>query len=171
MTTPPPLPCRWTGDSFEPASPHWARQADQHFVVGQIYPLEIREERSPASHKHYFSAIAEAHRNLPEEAAERLPTPEHLRRFALIKCGYRDERTITCNSRAEALRVASFIRPMDEFALVVVAGNSVSVFTAKSQSMRAMNKATFAASKDAVLAYLAEMLGTTPRELAESEAA
>lgn len=169
MTT--PIPMQWDGETFHPASPYWARQADQHFVVGQIYPLEIREERSPASHKHYFSAIAEAHRNLRAEAAERLPTPEHLRKFALIRCGYRDERSIVCASKAEALRVASFIKPMDDFAMVITDGATVTVYTARSQNMKAMDKRTFAASKEAVLAYLAEMLGTTPRELAESEAA
>lgn len=170
MTTAPPIPCQWDGEVFKPVG-RWSIQADRHFVVGQVYPLEVREARSHASHAHYFAAISEAHKNLPDEAAERLPTPDHLRRFALIKTGYRDERTITCNSRAEALRVAGFVRPMDEFALVVVAGSSVSVFTAKSQSMRAMDKATFQRSKDDVLAYIATMLGTTARELAESEAA
>lgn len=163
-----PLPCRWTGEAFEPASPHWARQADRHFVVGQIYPLEVRESRSSASHNHFFAAVAEAHRNLPEAAAERLPTPDHLRRFALIKTGHRDERSIVCASHAEALRVAAFVKPMDDFALVVTAGATVSIFTAKSQSVRAMGKAEFAASKDAVLAYIASLIGSDAKTLAQN---
>ena len=41
----------------------------------------------------------------------------------------------------------------------------VTVYTAKSQSLRAMGKADFQASKDAVLGIVSEMVGTTPAEL------
>lgn len=171
MSAPPPIPMQWDGESFRPASPHWARQADRHFVVGQTYPLEVREDRSAASHRAYFAAVNEAHKNLPDELAERFPTPDALRRFALIRTGHRDERSIACASKAEALRVAAFVKPMDYCAVVTVVGALVTVYTARSQSMRAMDRATFQKSKDDVLRYLAEMLGTTPRELQSSEAA
>jgi len=171
MSAPPPIPFRWTGDSFEPASRYWASQADRHFVVGQVYPLEVREERSTASHRAFFAQINEAWKTLPDEAADRFPTPDALRKFALIRTGYRDERSIACASKAEAQRVAAFVKPMDEFAVVTVTGPTVTVYTARSQSMRAMDKATFQKSRDDVLAYIAQMIGTTTRELAASEAA
>lgn len=170
MTSVPPIPCQWDGEAFKPVG-RWSIQADRHFVVGQVYPLEVREDRSAASHRAYFAAVNEAFKNLPEAVAERFPTPDSLRRFALIRTGHRDERSIACASKAEALRVAAFVRPMDDCAVVTVTGSLVTVYTARSQSMRSMDKATFQRSKDDVLAYLAQMLGTTARELAASEAA
>jgi hypothetical protein len=112
-----------------------------------------------------FAALKEAHNSLPDETAERLPTPEHLRKFALIKTGFADSRSLACSSRAEALRIAAFMRPADEFSVVTIEGAVVTVWTAKSQSVRAMGKAEFTASKDAVLAYVASLIGTTTAAL------
>jgi hypothetical protein len=141
------------------------RLATKHFGDGEVVTLEVREERSSASHRHYFAQLKEAHDNLPDEIAERLPTPEHLRKYALIRSGYRDERSIVCASKAEALRVAGFVKPLDEFAIVTTQGAVVSVWTAKSQSVRAMPKGEFQESKDRVLAYVASLIGTTTAAL------
>jgi hypothetical protein len=43
----------------------------------------------------------------------------------------------------------------------------VTVLTALSQSRRAMGKKRFQASKDAVLAFVAELIGTSPATLAK----
>lgn len=155
----------WVGDAMVPKHP---RLADRHYVIGEAYYLEIREDRSAASHRFYFASINEAHGSLPEDLAERLPTPEHLRKFALIRTGYADQRTHVCASKAEALRLASFIRPMDEFAVVVTHEKVVTVWTAKSQSMRAMDKKTFAESKEKVLDFIASLIGVTPSALDEA---
>lgn len=165
---PPTLPCQWDGEHFIPAGAQWARVADRHFVVGQIYPLEVREDRSGVSHRHYFAAIHEAWQNLPEDVAERFPTSEHLRKYALIKAGFRDERSVVCGSKAEAQRVAAFIKPIDDYAVVVSQDAVVVIFTAKSQSVKAMGKADFQRSKDAVLDILAGLIGTTPHALAQA---
>ena len=156
------IPTSWDGDAFVPLRGFRLR-CDREFVVGQHYVLEAIEERSAASHRHYFAAINEAWKNLPERVADRYSSPEHLRKAALIHEGYRDERSIVCASKAEAQRVAAFIRPMDSYAVVVVREAVVIVYTAQSQSMRAMGKAAFAKSKDAVLDYVAGLIGT-PRE-------
>lgn len=161
----PVMQFQWTGDSFQPASPHWVHEADKHLVVGKVYPLEVREDRSSASHRGYFAAINEAHQNLSDQDRERWPSPDHLRRYALIKCGYADERSVVCPTETVAVRMAAFIRPMDGYAIVAPEGCVVRVWTAKSQSMRAMDKKTFQASKDAVLAYIASLIGTTAGEL------
>lgn len=161
----PPIPFRWTGDSFEPL-PRFARDCDRFFVVGQVYRMVEEQDRSDASHRHYFAMINEAWQSLPEPAAERFPTPEHLRKFALIKAGFADSRTFTASSRAEAVRLAAFMRPVDEFAIVTTDGATVTMWTARSQSMKAMGRKEFQASKDAVLRVLAELIGTTPNALA-----
>ena len=152
-----PVAFRWDGEAMLPLHP---RIADKQYVVGEIYRLEPREERSAASHAHYFASITEAHSNLPDDSAERFPTPDALRKFALIRAGFRDERSIVASSKAEALRLAAFIKPMDEFAVVTVKDAVVIVYTAKSQSMKAMGKADFEASKKAVLDIVAQMIGS-----------
>lgn len=135
------------------------------FGDGEVVTLERREERSRASHGHYFVSVHEAWQSLPEHMAERFPTDDHLRKWALIRCGFRDERSIACASKAEALRVAAFIRPLDEYATVIVREAVATVLTAKSQSYRAMGKEAFAASKAAVLDLLASLLEVEPRAL------
>lgn len=163
----PPLRFSWDGEAFYPRAP---KLADKYFVIGQEYSLAPHEDRSVASHRHYFASVNEAHGNLPEILAERLPTPEHLRKYALIKAGYRDERSIVCASKAEAQRVKAFVEPIDDFAIVVADGATVTVFTAKSQSLRAMGKKAFAESKDAVLRIISEMIGVDVGTLQQNTA-
>lgn len=165
MTAIYPLVFRWDGEAMVPLNP---RAADRMYVVGEQYRLEPREDRSAASHAHYFAALNDAHANLPDDLAERFPTPGALRKYALIRAGYRDERSIVAASKAEARRIAAFIRPMDEFAVVSVHDAAVVVWTAKSQSMKAMGKKAFGESKTAVLGFVAELLGCSPDQLGKA---
>lgn len=162
MSAPAPQWFEWSGEGMMPLHP---RAADRVYVVGERYHLEHREERSSASHARYFAAIGEAFDNLPAHIAANIVSPEHLRKLALIRAGYRDERSIVCSSKAEALKVAAFVRPLDEYAVVSVSGATVVVLTAKSQSMRAMPKGEFQKSKDAVLQVIAEMIGVSSETL------
>lgn len=164
-----PFAVTWTGTGFDVLYRD-AKRADAELVIGQRYGVEVIEERSEASHKQFFAAVNEIWKNLPDDLAAEFPSAEALRKRALIVAGFRDERTIACSSRAEALRLAAFIRPMDDFALVVVSGSLVSVYTAQSQSKKAMGKERWEASKVAVFDKLAEMIGTS-REAVETRAA
>lgn len=168
MATQYPVICIWDGEALVPAGPVWARRADQQWVVGERYQVELRQDRSAASHRHFFAAIHEAWQNLPEDAAERFQTSEHLRKWALIRAGYRDERTIVASSKAEAQRLAAFIRPMDDYAVVLVSGAVVKVCTAKSQSVKAMGRKEFEESKAKVLDVIAGLLGTTADALRQN---
>lgn len=159
-----PILFSWDGESMTPHK-RFQIECDRAFVIGETYRMTVQEHRSQASHSHYFAAIHEAWMNLPELTAERFPTAEHLRKYALIKAGYRDERSIVCNSKAEALRIAAFIRPMDEFCIVTTHEAVVTVWTAKSQSKAAMGKQVFQESKNKVLDVLAEMIGVQPETL------
>jgi len=158
------MPFVWDGESFTPRR-GFAKQADALYVVGETYRLEPVEDRSAVSHRHYFASINEAWSNLPEDQVERFPTAEHLRKWCLIKAGYADSCQIVAASRAEALRLAAFIRPMDTYAVVTVDGPVVTRWTAHSQSLRAMGKKVFQESKDAVLGILAGLIGVTADEL------
>ena len=75
----------WDGEAMVPRHP---RRADQLFVVGETYPLIINEDRSVATHNHEFAWLREAWLNLPETLADLYPSPEHLRKRALIEAGY-----------------------------------------------------------------------------------
>lgn len=160
-----PILCSWDGESFAPASPYWQRQADEAYTVGETYRLAPYEERSWRSHQHYFACINDVWQNLPEHLVDQYPTSEKLRKHALIKTGYHDSRSVACASAEEAERVAAFIRPIDDYAVVTIRDNVVTIYTAKSQSMRAMGKATFQKSKDDVLGILANMIGVNSNEL------
>lgn len=164
-----PIPFVWEGDVFRPL-PGFAKVCDREFVVGMRYRLAEEQDRSAASHRHYFACINTAWENLPEHLAAEFPTPDHLRRYALIKAGYADRRTLVASSKAEAVRLAAFVKPMDSYAVVTVSDATVTVWTARSQSVKAMGKAEFLASKDAVLSILAEMIGTDPTTLAANAA-
>ena len=154
----------WDGDVMIPLK-RFAKLCDDQFVIGEEYRLEVREDRSMRSHSHFFAELTEVWRNLSDEHAERFPTMDHLRRWCLIKAGYRDERSIVCSSKAEAQRVAAFMRPADEFAVVTVNEAVVTFYTAKSQSVRAMGRKDFQESKQAVLDIAAGMIGVSRDDL------
>ena len=165
-----PVLLQWNGEAFQPANRHWARECDKRFVVGEFYTLAEHNDRSKSSHNHYFAAISDAWQNLPETYAGMnfAESAEHLRAYALIKTGYCDTHTIVCSSKAEAGRVAAFIRPIDAFSVVVVNEATVTRYTAKSQSVKAMGKQEFQESKTAVLDFLDDLIGvdrgTTQRQ-------
>lgn len=158
------LPFTWNGEAMTPAR-GFAQRCDAEFVVGAVYHLEAMEERSAASHRHYFAAVNEAWQNLPEAMVEQFPTSEHLRKWCLIRAGYHQSRDIVVSSKAEARRLAAFVKPLDGYAVVVAREAVVTVYTAESQSQRAMGKQRFQESKDAVLSLLGAMIGTDPVEI------
>lgn len=157
-----PQPFTWDGEVMRPRRP---RAADREFVIGETYVLERWESRSTLSHNHEFAWLSDAWKNLPEPLADQFPTPEHLRKRALIDAGYYTETIIDASTNAAALRVASYARTKDDFAYVVVRGSLVVERVAKSQSRRAMNRKEFQESKTAILEIVSAMIGVTPEEL------
>lgn len=151
-----PLIFNWDGEAMVPVHP---RLADKQFVVGERYPLVVNETRSRQSHDHFFASVDSAWMNLPEDQAEHYKTSEHLRKYALIRAGYADERSLVCANRAEALRVAAFIEAGDDYAVVTVKSATVTEYKAKSQSLRAMGKEAFQDSKQKVLDIVSAMIG------------
>lgn len=151
----------------------FAERAGREFVDEAVYQLAPHEDRSDKTHRHEFAFIREAWKQLPEELAEAYPSPKALRKRALIAAGFYTEQIIDAGSNAAALRVASGIRafPGDDFPIVVVRGPLVAIRRAKSQSYRAMDRAEFARSKEAVLAVVAELIGVDPEALQNARAA
>ena len=160
-----PLYWKWDGESLIPLNP---LAADRVLTVGERYCLVEHHERSAKSHSHFFAALHDAWQNLPEATGERFPTPESLRKYCLIKAGYANQREFACSSRAEALRLAAFLRPVNEFAIVTVREAVVIEWTAQSQSLRAMGKAAFQDSKQKVLDIVASYIGITADTLSSN---
>lgn len=163
-----PLPFRWTGDSFEPISPYFAKECDKRYVVGEVYNLEVREERSSAAHKAFFAEINEAWKNLPEHLSQQYPSEKHLRARALVQAGFYDEMILDVGTRAAAIRAAAQFRVDNAFAYVFVRGGIVIRRTPKSQAYRAMPKAEFNRSAEAVRAIIAELIGTSTEALTQN---
>ncbi|HEX7767095.1 MAG TPA: hypothetical protein VF443_10300 [Nitrospira sp.] len=168
MTQDTPIECVWTGEVFQPTSLYQVRRADKQFAKGEILRIVHEPERSHNSHAHYFATVNEAWRNLPPLMAERFPSPDHLRKWALIKAGYCNTHSMPCSSATEARRLAAFIRPMDEFSVVTVERSMVTMYTSQSQSYRSMDKKTFQESKDKVLEVLAVEIGVAKQELSDA---
>lgn len=148
-----PVAFIWDGEAMQPEH-RFVPLCNRQFVVGEHYTMIPHEERSDASHRQFFAEVNEVWKNLPEEMAKHFPTPEHLRKWALIRCGYADSRAMVFRSDTDAERVATFIRPMDAFAVITMNGPVLTVYTAQSQSKASMNKAEFQKSKHDVLELL-----------------
>lgn len=166
MTQPPRVfRFMWRDGVFVPEN-RLAAYCDETFGEGEVVTFERHEERSIASHNHYHASIQTAFDNLPEQD-ERFPTPNALRKWALIKSGYCTEMSVVCADPEQAATVASFTGNA-EGVIIVVRGNIVKKYTAKSQSMKAMGKDEFQKSKDAVLDTIAELIAVTRKKLEQN---
>lgn len=154
----------WDGDAMIPL-PRFKKLCDQLYTVHEEYPLIVLENRSQASHNHYFAAIAEAHANLAEEWAAKFPTPEHMRARALVEEGYATETDYVLNDAAAARAFATVLRKKEPYNVIQISGNVVKEFAPLSQSTAAMKKQAFEDSKAAVLARVASWARTTPAQL------
>jgi hypothetical protein len=161
-----PVAYSWDGTAMRPL-PAYAELLAKRYMVGEVVTLAPVLGRSSTSHRHYFACVREAWLNLPEPLAERFPTEERLRKYALIKAGFCEARQIVCVSQADARRLAAGLTLLDDYAVIAVEARVVTVCTAKSQSGNVMSKAQFQASKEAVLGVLAEMIGVDPAKLIE----
>lgn len=148
--------------------PIYPRLADRHYVIGQRYFLEEHAERSTATHRHMFAWLNEAFKNLPEHLAAQFPNVEALRKRALIEAGYYTQEIIDAGSNIVAVRVAAYARQVDDYAVISVSDNIVVIRRAKSQSLKAMDRDEFNASKQAVLEIVSAMIGVEPDTLARA---
>lgn len=166
MSEAPPILVRYVDGNFVPANAPMAKRCEQHFQQGELYRIDFREDRSSNSHKHYFASINSAFKNLPENYAHLCPTPDDLRRRALIVNGYADHIDLVGIADEAAIEIARQIRRHGGYAIVTSNGNVHRIYIAKSQSMRAMDKHEFQASKQAVLNTISDWIGVDPATLA-----
>lgn len=164
MTQPPRLyRMVWRDGAFVPDGARLAAYCEEQFGEGEVVTFERHEERSTQSHNHYFACINEAWQNLPE-GDNRFSTPEALRKWALIRGGYCTVNDVVLPTPEAAQTVAAFMGN-SEGTIIVVRDCVVRRYTAKSQSMKAMNKDEFQRSKTDVLDIIAELLAVKRKEL------
>lgn len=161
----PPILCIYEDGVFKPARPAQELRAKRYYENGKLYPLVIQHERSMRSHRHFFACVHEAWTNLPEEYGDEFPTSEHLRKHALIKTGFRHERTIAGVNEKQVPGIIAAIREYDEFAYFIVDGPVLRILTAESQSERNMGKEKFQRSKNEVLEFISNLIGTSRAQL------
>ena len=160
-----PLDFEWDGEAMVPAN---SKRADQQYVIGEHYRLAPYEDRSLNSHNHFFAALSESYKNLPEKIAANFMSFDHFRKWCLIRTGFCDEFKAVLASHKEAVAFAAFMAQKDTFAVVNIDGPVVTVLTAKSQSRAAMGSQEFTASKQAVLEYAASLIGVSADDLRQN---
>lgn len=167
-----PMTFRWTeracpscGTVIDAAMvPTLTNRAKEEFVIDELYHLEASDHSSDKSRGYYFARVEDLHDNLPPQYEERFPSPEHLRKYALVHCGYRDEEFIVTDSNEHAIAAAAILRRRDAFAVMKVEGNVLRIWTAKSQRRMHMKREEFEASKTAVLDWIEQTLVGVPRD-------
>ena len=167
--SPPPFPFVWSCDrnAFYPKR-GFEERADKSYVDGQIYILAPVEHRSKPSHDQQFAYIEELWGNLPEDIAGQFPTPDHLRKHALIMTGHCHVSRKHFSTPKDAVMAAALLTeaPKDDYELVTVDGHYVTRARAKSQSYRAMGKAEFQKSKADAIAWIEDLIGINKENVA-----
>lgn len=142
---------------------------DRQLVIGEFYRLEVYNERSPKFHDKYFATIADAWEHLPEPWSILLPSPEHLRKHALIKSGYCDVAIFPMKSKAEALASLAQFKMFDGYCLATVTDNVVTVYRARSQRKVVQDARAFYDTAQKVFHVIGEMIGVDPLTLYNPE--
>jgi hypothetical protein len=127
---------------------------------GEVHGWQMAEHRSAKSHDHFFAIVNETWKNLPEELADDFPSPEHLRKWSLIKAGFCTETRIMCANNGEAMTLATKAKTMDRYSVVAIDGKTVTIWTADSQRKDAMGRERFQEAKEAAIHILSNLIGT-----------
>ena len=138
---------------------------------GEVVFVSIERARSEASHRHQFAWLRDAWATLPESVAFEpwAATPETLRKHALCQTGYFVQSVIDCGDDKVAKTVAAQLRAAryksEGYAHAVVRDGVAVIRWPESQSLKAMGRDRFQASKTAILEWIAAQIGVAPEEL------
>lgn len=162
----------WTDDGAFVPLPRFAAECAQ-FVVGGRYRLAAIEERSKRTHDHFMAQVEDMWGTLPEYLTMRWPSPEHLRKWALICSGFCHQTEYAMSTPEDAARLDRAIRAQDEYAIVLVRDSTAIVFTAKTQRLirngGEMDRKEFQASKQAVFDVIGRQLDVTRADMRRAD--
>lgn len=162
------IPGRWNGEVFEPQYEPAKTWCQHNLHPWEHVTLTIWRARTKRTHNHQFAWLHDALENLPEKYLDEpwAQTEDHLRKYALIRTGYFNCQTIPVDSREEAMRWATILREMDSYCIVVARDDVVYRYTAQSQKMKEMGRDRFQKSKQAILEFIAGLIGVHHEDLA-----
>lgn len=157
-----------TEEGFKPADrQRWLHK--KQYVLGKVYRMAPHEERSHAAHGGFFAMITAAWKTLPDEHAKRFTSAEHLRKYALIRCGHCDEHIFPFDTPESAEALLPVLRQFaGEYAVIKISENVVNIFTARSLRMTgdgALTEHEFKKVKRAVTDYCAGLIGVDAKTL------
>lgn len=141
----------------------------RQFALQEDYPLGPVEGVPSRSRGGFFAAIKDAWNNLPEDD-ERFPTPEHLRKRALVGAGWATHAQYVMDTPKDAKNMARALRRSDEYAVIKVSAGTVDLWTAKSISAGTpgLTRESFQEIKTKALDWVATLARTTRKELEEN---
>lgn len=125
----------------------------------------IDDYDSDPARRRYFAILRGVWQNLPDHWRQLLPSPTHLRKYALVKAGHCDTAIVNCGSQKAAVEVAAMAKRLDRFAVTDVRGAVVVIYVARSQKKRVQPKKQFLECADRVYDILADIIGADPAEL------
>lgn len=138
------------------------RKPEQHCSeCGAIFDADLNSV--DPMRRFFFAQIRDAHANLPDHLRDRWPSSEHLRKHALIAAGHCDTAQVIAGSKRAALDVAALIKSMDRYRIVVVEGDVLTVYTARSMARRFLLKPQFREVVDKVMVWITQQTNIDPR--------
>ena len=138
---------------------------DKKLVVGECYRLDIYNERSEAFHGKYFATISEAWTHLPMPWDQMLPTPEHLRKYALIKAGWCDSIIMPMKSKTDAIASVHAMKLLDAYCIATATGNVLTIWKARSQRKAFQSAKEFYETAVRVFDVIGGIIGVDPLSL------
>ena len=164
--------CFYTGQALVPDGNFATAALADRLGQGQVVFVDLDPERSAKSHRHQFAFVRTAWDNLPEAIKDEpfAKTPETLRKHSLISCGFCKTKMVAVGEDGRAKRVARALAGMFEdvgdYAVIQTDGPVVYCFTPESQKLKTMGGARFRESKQAILEWMADLIGVTADQLA-----
>ena len=154
----------WDGEHLIPIK-RSQKTCDAQLVVGERYILEVGMPQSASKRAMFHASLADIFLSLPDETAERFLNKDHFRYWLTIKCGFADEMTEVCETKAEAERQKIRTLRLAPYSVVEQKDNVLKIWTARSTKAGAMDGREFSALVDAVLAKAADLIGVDRKAL------
>lgn len=127
--------------------------------------------RSSADHRRFFGVLAAVFHHWPEGHEFQPDDAEHLRKWLLIKAGYRDVTMVPIETDAPAVMraivpiVEGAVRAANGHAFIKPHGHGIAVFRAKSIAWDKLDQKAFNRVRDAVQEVIRAETGLEPETL------
>lgn len=153
-----------TGDGLKPVARHRDLFA-RLFEAGKRYLLIEFNERSRDTHDHFFATVTGYWHQWPENYERELPSPDHLRKHALIRTGHYIQSVM---AHASAMTAAAYVRDFlhyVDYAEGSISGATTVMRIAKTQRKKVMEAVEFQKSKQDVLDFCQAVTGIAPEDM------